>query len=200
MKKSLIALAIAIGGVGMAQADSKAQTGLVYTVQGGYSLGFSPASEVDDHGNFTYGGSVGYDFALADFLAIGPEVGINYTSDIAKYSNATGSQEISLMNVPIMARAKFIIPDYGFNVFIKGGINYQRINTDGSATGIGMPSGDENNWNGVAAAGLGYQIDTFNVFAQYMVIFGQDLKTSLDSGDTIGQNIITGGVSYTLPM
>ena len=100
-----------------------------------------------------------------------------------------------------MATVKFVAP-FGLNVFAKGGLNYQYADVSASCSGIpgcGTQRDSNSAWTGVLAGGVGYQINTINIFAQYMYIFGKDLQ-NLENNKAVEQGIITGGVSITLPM
>jgi hypothetical protein len=208
MKKKIIALGLGLMGSMVANAaDAKAITGIVFGGQIGYSSGFdAPASGggvTYTNGNVNFGGLVGYDFALTDMFSVGAEVDVNYTPDIFEVSGAGQSIKYSSLNVPIMITGKFVLP-IGLNLFAKGGINYQRLNAtcSGNAVSAICDAVETTNaqWNGVLAAGVGYQIESLNVFAQYMYVFGKKINDTSDNDGTWAQGIITGGVSYTLPM
>ena len=74
MKKQLLALAVCAGCINMADAESKAQTGIIFGAQAGYSEGTNPPSNITisgidftsstDSGNFNFGGFVGYFFGV----------------------------------------------------------------------------------------------------------------------------------------
>lgn len=231
MKKKILVIALCALGCNIAFAnDAKAVSGPVFGLQAGYSEatgstpsrtyyegGVSRGGSINYNGNVNFGGFIGYDFAVTDYLTIGPEIGINYTPNI--YTNDmnldTGSESgvrYNSLNVPIMLTGKFITP-IGINAFLKGGINFQNLNAHNVTCGAGIPCASaqsQNAWTGVIAAGLGYQIDNFNIFAQYMYIFGDNASslfggannqfTTTMPGKALSQSIITGGVSYTFPV
>jgi opacity protein-like surface antigen len=228
MKKRILAAALLTYSTSFVMAESvepknpskaRAMTGLVLGAQAGFSSGFNPpdiinsgsgnASISNSSGGFNFGGFIGYDFAINDRFSVGAEIDINYTPDIYKADASAGNDsfdyDLSILNVPIMATAKYVAP-FGLNVFAKGGINYQRAYQSGSCsgfTGCGSTlTESDSNWTGVLAGGVGYQLNKVNIFAQYMYIFGTDLDSYLNSSDSkaIKQGIITGGVSITLPM
>jgi len=233
-----VALGVGLMGSMAANAeDAKAVTGLVFGLQVGYASGFDAPSGQSvtiptgggtsvngshsiTNGNVNFGGLVGYDFAITEMFSLGVEVDINYTPDMVKNSisgggsipggsfNISADNNTSSLNIPLMLTGKMVLPS-GMNLFVKGGIDYQRISSSNSCSAsidfITVPcdlSSDEStysNWNGVLAAGVGYQIQSFNVFAQYMYVFGQKIS-NYETNKTLAQGIITGGVSYSLPM
>ncbi|MDC0534996.1 porin family protein [Francisellaceae bacterium] len=224
MNKKIMAIALCACSVNFALAESvepkapskaRAVTGLVLGVQAGFASGFNPPdtrnvsgtnySVSTTSGGFNFGGLVGYDVAINDRFSVGVEVDINYTPDIykesANFGGISGDDSLNLLNIPIMATAKFVAP-FGLNVFAKGGLNYQYADVSSSCSGVpgcGTQTASNSAWTGVLAAGVGYQINTINIFAQYMYIFGKDLQ-NLQDNKAVEQGILTGGVSYTLPM
>ena len=225
MKKTIIAVAAStalLSGVAMAQG---ATTGLVTGLQAGYAK-FVPNSGIPvgisstsvgtaKNGGLYFGGILGYDYAINSMVSVGVETGLNYGHNIADGSDAgsgLGSSSYSLststLDIPVMATVKFYVPHTGgLNVFAKGGYAYNRQKTTGSVTAsIPAPTtvslnSTNTQWNPIAVGGVGYQIDSFNVFTQYTYIFGTKTNsTSGSAGDTAAMNALTAGVTYTIPM
>ena len=210
MKKKILAATLGLSLLGFSFANAgdnnMATTGVVFGAQAGFAAGFNPpdlngASGSTTNAGFNFGGFVGYDVAVSKMFAVGAEVGINYTPDMYKINiDGLGNADLSLLNIPIMATAKFYTP-IGLNVFAKGGLNFQNADVSGSCSLGSICSGSQsnNNWTGVLAGGIGYKIQQLNIFAQYMYVFGNDLDNYSDS-KAVAQGILTGGVSFTLPM
>ena len=216
MKKTMIAAATSVAllsSVAMAQ-GSGAQTGLVVGGQLGYAkfVPYSklPVSSPGVSGDLSNGGAyggvlVGYDFALSPMLSVGIETGLNYGYKIAN-GTVTGpgptdvDTDISTLDIPIMATVKLFPTENGFNIFAKGGFDYSKQKLTGSAGSVDVSSTDSK-WRPVAAAGVGYQINALNIFAQYTYVFGTKWNDPDGSdGDTLAMNAITAGVTYTIPM
>ncbi len=200
--------------------DSKAQTGLMFGLNVGYANGFAKESNVNapkfsrtiKSGNVNFGGFVGYDYAVLERLSIGMEIGINYTPNIYELGlniNTVGNAKLkfSTLNIPFLLKVK-LITEMGFNLFLKGGINYQRLSADIASCSSTLVAPTfctdfhnvyGNNWRPVIAGGIGYQVKRFNIFAQYMYVFGNTLDTFANN-KALAQGNITGGVSYILPI
>ena len=207
MKKLISSIAVAtLLTAGIAQANTNvAQSGMTFSANVGMaspSGDFKADSNViggngsTSNGNVSFGGAIGYDYAIDSMFTIGAEAGLQYSPDFAKISTEGSSAKETLLSVPIMAVVKFYIPNVkGLNVFAKGGIAYNNWKVNGSGA---FDSFSENNWNGVAAGGVGYDIGNFNVFGQYTYNW---LKfTNGGSTETGGLSTIAVGVGYKLPM
>ena len=165
------------------------------------------------NGGLYFGGILGYDYAINSMVSVGVETGLNYGHDIANGSETLNvlpnpikaNINTSTIDIPIMATVKFYIPHTGgLNVFAKGGYAYNRQKTTGSESTLGVTTSinsTNTQWNPIAVGGVGYQIDSFNVFTQYTYIFGTKTNsTSGSAGDTAAMNALTAGVTYTIPM
>ena len=179
-------------------ASEKAETGLVLSAEGGYAKANADFTESEiKKGNLYYGANLGFDFALSDYLAIGPEVGVFYGKSLSTYDESNGSQEVSNLIVPVLAKIKLVTP-IGFNIFAKGGVSYVRpsASKSGDTTLVNW----DNSWNFTAAGGIGYQIKNLNIYAQYLHIFGKN-EVSVDGTKGTGYasdiDAITLGLSYT---
>jgi hypothetical protein len=186
-----------------AYAETKAISGPFISAQTGYSSGFNhenTAIRSTSTGDVNFGGSLGYDFAINDSVVLGAEVNINYTPNISSYTVPSLSGKLDSLVLPFLGTVKYVLP-IGLNFFAKGGIAYQRLTNE--LSGIVNKTASSTSWNGVIAGGIGWQISSFNIFAQYMYLFGDDLtdwNSSSINNTTLSQQMITGGVSYTLAM
>ncbi len=219
-KEIIVCMTMVFGGEAMAEVKTyepispssepsfpgvTAETGFVFGVLAGFSnysggdtfTDAVPASSRSS-GMFNFGGMIGYDQALAKMFSLGIELGINYTPDIIKTSGGS-SVTMDALNVPLMLTGKFVLP-IGLNIFLKGGVNYQHNTCNGSFSGTGITCSNSNNLSGVIAGGLGWQLGNFNLFGQYMYIFGDSLTSTGTPDGAIEQSILVGGVSYTLPL
>lgn len=213
MKKTIATLmATAVLASSVAYANSNiATSGMTFSANVGYATPSGDLkAEKDDgvsasNGNVSFGGAIGYDFAISQMFTLGAEVGVQYTPDFAKESEDGASLKESVLSVPILAVAKFYVPNVdGLNLFAKAGIAYNHWKAKGSGSIddieglIPVPSASNNNWNGVVAAGVGYDINNFNIFAQYTYNW---LKVSaFDETAKGGINTFALGVGYKLPM
>ncbi|MBK2125232.1 outer membrane beta-barrel protein [Fangia hongkongensis] len=194
---SIIATALASGSAFAAGA----QTGVVLGGNIGYGYATNGWTKDDadlsgsKNGNLAGGLFIGYDFALNKMLSVGVELGGQYAYQLVKESDG---DKLNAWSVPLFATAKFYIPHaMGLNIFGKFGYAYNRLTTSGNYVATGLSGNDidgKNLWRPVAAGGLGFQVQQFNIFAQYqynwLPVYGKNG----------GYGTISGGVSYTLPM
>ena len=197
--------------------SSNARTGLIFGLNGGYANGFKKESDVTlpffsrriQSGNKSFGTFVGYDYGFLDKLSVGVEIDINYTPKIYKLGiNTPGgnfNRTSSTLNIPFMLTTK-INTFKGINLFVKSGINYQRISSTFSCSNGSNPifcndfhNKYGNHWRPVFAGGLSYQINKINLFTQYMYVFGENLQNSSNTS-ALAQGTITMGIAYILPM
>lgn len=218
MKKIISSFAtIALLSAGVAQANTNiARSGMTFSANVGYSIptGDFKANQSDvpdgsvSNNNVSFGGAIGYDYAISEMFTVGAEVGIQYMPDFAKESEDGGSITQSNLSVPILAVGKFYVPNVdGLNLFAKAGIAYNHWKASGSGSievvdpdpaTIAIPSASDNNWNAVVAAGVGYDINNFNIFAQYT--YNWLRVSAFDETAKGGINTIAIGVGYKLPM
>ncbi len=151
------------------------------------------------NGNASYGLAMGYDFAINPMVTIGPEVGLQYAPDFSKIESTTSndSEKQTNLSIPLMVAVKFYIPDVeGLSLFAKGGLAYNHWKIDGDV------SLHDVNWNGVLGGGIGYDINQFNIFAQYtynwLKVDKQEQNLSAEGSGGIGTLAI--GVGYRFPM
>ncbi|WP_395947732.1 outer membrane protein [Caedibacter taeniospiralis] len=155
-----------------------------------------------DTGNVAGGLFVGYDYALNRMLSVGIELGGQYAYETTKISatitGVSGDYKASIITIPLFLTGKFYIPHTGgLNIFAKAGYAYNRINEKYSgnlATAVGASDTHMNLWRPVVAGGIGYQLQQFNIFAQYQY------NWLPYQGENGGLGTISAGVSYTLPM
>jgi outer membrane protein W len=157
------------------------------------------SSTTQDNGNIAGGLFIGYDYALSPMMAVGVELGGQYAYEVTKLkaSDATGSASLkaSVISVPLFLTGKFYIPHTGgLNIFAKAGYAYNRINETLEATGAASKDSHETLWRPVVAGGIGYQLQQFNIFAQYQY------NWLPYKGQNSGLGTISAGVAYTLPM
>jgi len=208
MRKMMISaapLVVLLSGVAMAQ-GSGAQTGLVIGGQLGYAQ-FEPQTikydGYDANNGGTYGGAIiGYDHALSPMLSIGIESGLNYGHQIMNTSRDQWRQEVdtSTLDIPVMGTVKFFPTEDGFNVFAKFGVNYSIQTTTDSIIWPETNSDTKRKWVPIAAACVGYQINAFNIFAQYTYVFGKKWSDPYVEDETVTMYALTAGVTYTIPM
>tara|TARA_R110002167_G_scaffold356863_2_gene572066 strand:+ start:3350 stop:3931 length:582 start_codon:yes stop_codon:yes gene_type:complete len=188
-----------LSGTAMAQG---ATNGLVIGGQIGYAK-FVPWSKIYGHlnnGGAYLGGILGYNFALNKKLSIGLETGINYGNRMSKGFPAGVEVHTNLLNIPIMAVINYYPTGNGFNIFIKNGVAYNRQEEISSDTSQ-ISSVTTSQWRYIAAAGIGYQIQNFNVFTQYTYLFAKKWNDASSSDtNTNAMNAWTAGITYTIPM
>jgi len=157
------------------------------------------ASTSQDKGNVAGGLFIGYDYALNPMLAVGLELGAQYAYEITKVSGSLGGftdgNKISVITVPMFLTGKFYIPHTGgLNLFAKMGYAYNRIDTKAEGNAGVLANKDTTLWRPVVAGGIGYQLQQFNIFAQYQY------NWLPYQGENSGLGTISAGVSYTIPM
>ncbi|WP_440615983.1 outer membrane protein [Cysteiniphilum sp. 6C5] len=164
------------------------------------NLGATSASQ--DTGNIAGGLFIGYDYALSPMLTVGVELGGQYAYEVSKLSatvsGLSGDGKVSVVTVPLFLTSKFYIPHTGgLNVFAKAGYAYNRVNETYNgdlATAAGLSDMHINLWRPVVAGGIGYQLQQFNIFAQYQY------NWLPYKGENSGLGTLSAGVAYTLPM
>ncbi|WP_440994368.1 outer membrane protein [Cysteiniphilum litorale] len=167
-----------------------------------YLQGLGAPSISQDTGNIAGGLFIGYDYALSPMLAVGVELGGQYAYEVTKVTDSGGGvsagNKISVISVPMFLTGKFYIPHTGgLNVFAKAGYAYNRIkaSADGNAaSALGITTESVNLWRPVVAGGIGYQLQQFNIFAQYQY------NWLPYQGENGGLGTVSVGLAYTLPM
>ena len=176
------------------------QSGVFVGANGGWTTpGSSPSLSqyTNKDRNYTFGGSLGYNYALTHNIATGLEA--NY-SDFGQneYSNNTSSGSFKNSALQLLLTGTYLM-DNGFNTFVKLGAAQEQtaLNLNNSENGV-------SSWLPAAAAGLGYElIQNLTVYGQYERTFGDDWNNA-----TIGNspsrsaslNIFSIGMNYTFPM
>ncbi|MCF6765085.1 porin family protein [Thiotrichales bacterium 19S3-7] len=166
-------------------------------VGGQLGYGFLNSDDVsgytnDDDGNIFGGVFVGGDYMWNPHFATGLQIGYYYGNDLFKYQGNGGLDDAKVkdtMVVPLLATAKVLLP-WNFNIFIKGGIAY--VNQDIEDTA-------HVSYNGVLSGGIGYSWHNWDLFAEYMYVFGQEDAFG-DQQRTLPINAITLGLSYAFPI
>ena len=196
MKKIIATSVIAAAFAGSTAFADGAQTGLVVGANLGYAYAVNgwikDAADLPGFktGNMAGGAFVGYDAALNQMFSVGLELDAQYAYKLVSASGI----KLNAWSVPLFLTGKFYIPQTdGLNIFGKAGYAYNRLTVSTSYAGVTL-SDDENLWRPVAAAGVGYQIQQFNIFAQYQYNW-----VPLQ-GENGGYGTLSGGVSYMLPM
>jgi len=194
---SIITAALASGSAFAAGA----QTGVViggsvgYTVPTGYLKDIGGSGADNTNGNIAGGLQIGYDFALNKMLSVGAELGGQYAYELSKVESGGATGKYSNLSIPLFLTGKFYMPWVnGLNVFGKAGYAYNRLNAsvDTGISGLTV-SENTNLWRPVVAGGVGYQIQQFNIFAQYQYNW---LKYQGTNG---GYNTLSLGLTYTIP-
>jgi hypothetical protein len=140
--------------------DSKASTGPVLGLQGGYTKLIPYSDDTFTNGGGMIGGLFGYDVKINTRFSLGMETGYKYGFEVAR----NNGQSSDIKSFPLLLTAKTYIPDSGFNFLLKGG--FQRNSIEGGALTENV------NWDPVAALGIGYQYDNINMFVEYQYSFG----------------------------
>jgi hypothetical protein len=134
-------------------------------------------------GSSYYGGTIGYDTDILKTFVIGLETGY-FQGYLASVSN----QKVKNQIIPILIKGKLHLP-LGFNLFAKTGVAWVKPESNSTYNW-------KNTWNYTAAGGIGYQFFSFDLFAQYMQIFGKGEIQGGSSGYSSNVKAITGGISY----
>ncbi len=169
-----------------------AQTSVLFGANAGYGVATNgwlkdvSQSSTGDSGNIAGGIFTGYDFALNQNISFGVELDGQYAYKVLKQNG----NSMNMWSIPLFATAKLYMPDIlGFMLFAKAGYAYNKFTGDTSSF-----ASSNNLWRPVAAAGFGYQIAQFNIFAQY-----QQNWLALD-GQNGGFGTVSAGLSYRLPL
>ncbi|TNF68010.1 MAG: porin family protein [Gammaproteobacteria bacterium] len=165
-------------------------------VGGQMGYGFLSSDDVsgyttDNDGNLFGGIFVGGDYMWNKHFATGLQIGYYYGHDLLKYQGNGGLGDAKVkdtMVVPLLATAKVLLP-WNFNVFLKGGVAY--VNQD-------INDKSHINYNGVLSGGVGYSWHNWDLFAEYMYVFGDEGAFG-DQAKTLPVNAITLGLSYAFP-
>ncbi|WP_116963940.1 outer membrane beta-barrel protein [Fastidiosibacter lacustris] len=214
MKKIIATSIVAAALISGSAFAANAQTGMVMGGNLGYTMPsgdfknignnqnyFGPNSGANNkNGNIAGGLFAGFDYAISPMFSLGAEVGVQYANQFAKYSLANVSGKANLLSIPLFLVGKFYIPGVdGLNVFGKAGYAYNQLGVKVEAAGVKTTIND-NRFDPVVAAGVGYKIGQANIFAQYQynwLKYQQDSATPKLKG---GLSTISLGLSYTLPM
>ncbi|WHN65116.1 outer membrane beta-barrel protein [Cysteiniphilum sp. QT6929] len=192
---------------GNAQMQAQAQTGLLAGVKLGYSL---PSGDfknlLKNSNNSTKDGGIsggfftGFDYAINPIISVGAEWGADYAHQFSQVSDSTntGNLKLSLLSIPLFITSKLYVPGVsGLNVFGKVGYAYNRISGKLSDVSSDISS---SHFDPVVAAGVGYKIAQFNLFAQYQYNWlKSDALVNLQNTSLKGGlSTISIGASYTL--
>jgi len=210
MKRITIITGMALAlGASSAFADVTAQTGVYVGGDLGWSFPENPskntvsASSVSNR-NFTWGGTLGFNYAINQNFMAGVEVGYqNFGKNTYSYSSSGLSIATKNYGVQILATATYLMSN-GFNVFGKLGAIDQTTNASGSFIGFSADK-DFTQWLPAAAIGVGYMpTQNVNIALQYERTFGADWdnKTTFNTTNPkpMTQNAFTLGVTYTFPI
>lgn len=161
-------------------------------------------SASQDTGNVAGGLFVGYDYASSPMFTAGVELGAQYAYEPTKLkATVLGAQTFEakikgILSIPLFLTGKFYIPHTGgLNVFAKAGYAFNRLEIEGNTSGVlGSNSATDNInlWRPVVAGGIGYQLQQFNIFAQYQY------NWLPYQGENGGLGTVSVGLAYTLPM
>jgi hypothetical protein len=213
MKKLAIAVAsssILLSGVSF----SAAKTGIVVGGQVGYSElqnklsseSLNTSTATVKNGNITFGGIVGYDYALMKNFSLGLESGMNYNDQIVTL-NDPGNDGFNLNNydVPLLLTAKYYFGN--FSLFAKAGYAYkhQKLKGTGTASNVTYTM---KKWVPVIGGGLGYDVmKNLTLYAQYTSEFGKNINdasnwdtTAAAPTQVFASYSVVAGVTYTFGM
>ncbi|WP_235826905.1 outer membrane protein [Facilibium subflavum] len=202
MMKKIIATSIVTATLASGSAFAAgAQTGVViggdigYTMPSGYLKDIDPDSTADNkNGNIAGGIFIGYDMALSQMLSVGLELDGQYAYNLAKTTDSGITVKVSNLSIPLFLTGKFYIPNTGgLNLFGKAGYAYNRLNVSADAGSNASLSDNTNLWRPVVAGGVGYQLQQFNIFAQYQY------NWLPYQGQNGGYSTLSLGLSYTIP-
>ena len=210
VRSIILSMFVLSSSIGVSYAG--AQTGFVLGAKAGYTFVGGPLNTVKNYtdnlvkgsvntGGFSGGLILGYDFAFTGIMSAGLEVDPSYIN-ISSVTVASESTDIKMFSLPFLATLKIYLPITGLNIFAKAGFAY---NSPVVSSGVwSLSSGSV--ISPVAAAGIGWQILGFNLFAEYQYQYVN--TTALLSGGKFSTNnvgstnlsIFSAGVTYTLPI
>jgi hypothetical protein len=184
-----------------------AKTGIVI----GGQVGFSelqnklqaPSGGTVQNGNVSFGGVVGYDYALMKNFSVGLESGMNYNDQIAtiNFSNGSGAN-LNNYDVPILLNAKYYFGN--FSIFAKAGYAYkhQKVKETGSLNDTFTLK----KWIPVIGGGVGYDImKNLTLYAQYTSEYGKNINdnsnwNAVSNSQVFASYSIMAGATYTFGM
>lgn len=198
MKKIIATTVAAASLISVSAFAAGAQTGLVLGGSVGYTM---PTGNIKDlagtgfnnkNGNIAGSLLIGYDYALSPLFSVGIELDGQYAYQLSKSSLGANSVKLSNVSVPLFLTGKFFIPKaMGLNIFGKAGYAYNRLlyKTEGT-----LSANDTTLWRPVVAGGIGFQVQQFNIFAEYQY------NWLPYQGLNAGYGTASLGLTYTLPM
>jgi len=206
-KITKLTAALVLSGVASAAMASSnlVKTGITFNGQLGYAqnnLDSKISTAIIKKGNLAYGGGVGAQIGLpASNIALGGEVDMLYGRSIAKVTDNGSTTKVSNLLVPVMATATYETPmsasNVAFDIFVKGGVAYNNISTEKSGSNTLSVTWD-NSWAPAAAAGVGVAVGNgFNVFGQYLHVFGKNEVKTGTSSKAANIDVFTAGISYS---
>lgn len=211
MKKIVLATVLLLGSASAFAVT--AQSGVYVGALGGWSFADSPSSNANQMNstsnskqNYTFGGTLGYSYAINQNFSAGIEGSyVNFGKNT--YDNASGATgtnvNISNSGWQIMAVGNYLMSN-GFNAFAKAGTIHEK--TDVSASNSYFTANglvDSNAWEPALAVGLGYMpMQNLNITLQYEYTFGDDWNNDnlSNTPKPMIQNAVTLGVTYLFPM
>jgi opacity protein-like surface antigen len=208
MKKlTTLAAAVALGFCASAFAVT-AQSGIYVGPFGGWSIPSKILSNNDVPGytsksnNWTYGATVGYDYAISQNVLGGAEVSyIDFGRTNYDATPNTSPFAIKSSGVQVMLTSTYLMSN-GFNAFVKaGGINeYTALGQNSANSAANCTSVSK--LIPVVAFGLGYMpVQNLDVAFQYERTVGQDYGPNNDyPSQPLSQNAMTLGVTYKFAM
>ena len=154
-------------------------------------------------GNLYGGIFIGLDYHLIKKMSVGIEYGNNYGYDLLEFDSNCCSNTVKMkhtVTVPLLLTLKYWT-SFGLNFFAKGGAAYVHQADDASGPDDGTVNLSKDALKTALAGGIGYQIDRWNFFIQYMYIFGdENAVVEYNKSSSLPVQSITGGVSYMLPL
>lgn len=161
-------------------------------------------NEKAKNGNIAGGVFLGYEFIVNDMFNVGTELHAQYAHDVTKMEYSAAGMDnqnfsVAFISIPLFITSKFYIPHaYGVNLFTKAGYAFNRafLKTKGDGVEYKFRNEEkaENLWRPVVAAGIGYQIDKYNVAVTYQY------NWLPSGGENQGFSTISFGCSLTMPV
>ena len=223
MKKRIIATSIvSVLASSPVFADVTAQSGVYVGGLGGWSFASSPNQPngfSKTNKNFTWGGTLGYAYAMDQNFLLGAEASyLNFgkTEYAGSYSldGYTGqiNENIKNSGVQLMLTGTYLMND-GFNTFVKLGAIHEKtadsysanVSDNGSNVYSYATTANVVQWVPAAAIGIGYMpVQNLNIALQYEHTFGANWNQAANAQNLpskpMTQDALTLGLIYTFPL
>jgi opacity protein-like surface antigen len=206
MKKIALATAAGLALAASSAFAVTAQSGVYVGALGGYAFAKAPSADTGvskKNKNYTWGGTLGYDYALNQNALVGAEVSYenfgktNYNGTDS--DGDTGNVDLKNSGYQLLATGTYLLNN-GFTTFVKAGAIHEKTDVNGTVN-LNTASGDETKWIPAAAIGAGYMFNqNLNVALQYEHTFGSKWTADNDPTKPMTQDVVTLGVTYKFAM